>query len=660
VIGVLFAGGILLIIYLAGPPPLAQEEQTIYYSENEEEIGVDGGSENAGWVSLEDISPHVIGATLMIEDRGFFDHFGFDVKRIIKAALVNLQAGTVREGASTLTQQYARNLYLSHERTWVRKIKEAFHTIQLEMHYSKEDILEGYLNTIYYGHGAYGIEAASHYFFNKEASELTLAESAMLAGIPKGPTYYSPLNDLERAEQRQLQILTIMKDEGVITEQEYIAAEQEELDYTHAQAPEESQTAPYFQDVVAEEAAALLHIEEETIRTGGYQIYTTLDKELQQKMEEELEIVIDPESEIQVGALSVDPETGAIRALAGGKDYAESPFNRAVHAKRMPASTFKPILYYTALENGYTANTMLESKPTTFELENGDVYEPSNFNGYYAERPITLATALALSDNIYAVKTNMYLGPEKLVEQAREFGITSDLAAVPSLALGTSAVTLDEMVNAYGMMANGGKELESYSVEKIEDKNGRTVYERENEQPEQVLDEQSTFIVSQLMTGMFDREMDDYMAVTGASIADQLTRVYAGKSGTTSADSWMIGYSPNLVTGVWTGYDDNRQIEVVAETAYAKDIWAGFMEAAHEGLPEDDFTAPPGVVAVPMDLESGYIATPHCNTSRVMYFKAGNEPRKVCTEHSAEEIEEDPEADDDRGFLDQWLDLFTN
>lgn len=659
-IGLLLAVGVLLIIYLAGPPPLADEEPTVYYSENEETIGEEGSDVNGGWVSLDDISPHVIDATLMIEDRDFFNHFGFDIKRIIKAALVNLQSGSVREGASTITQQYARNLYLTHERTWLRKIKEAFYTIQLEMHYSKEEILEGYLNTIYYGHGAYGVESASHYFFNKKADDLTLAESAMLAGIPKGPTYYSPLNDKERAEQRQKQILTVMKDEGVITEQEYITAENEVLTYTRAEESEESRDAPYFQDIAADEAAALLNVEEETIRSGGYHIYTTLDLDLQQKMDEELDDVIDAESEMEVGALSLDPETGAVRALAGGRDYETSPFNRAMDARRMPASTFKPILYYTALENGYTANTMLESSPTTFELENGDVYEPSNFNGYYAERPITLATALALSDNIYAVKTNMYLGPEKLVEQAKDFGITSDLSAVPSLALGTSAVTLDEMVNAYGMIANGGKELDSYTVEKITDQDGRTVYEKEDERLEQVLDEQSTFILTELMTGMFDREMDDYMAVTGASIADQLTRVYAGKSGTTNADSWMIGYSPSLVTGIWTGYDDNRQMEVVAESAYAKNIWAGFMEAAHGDQPEEDFIPPSGVVAVPMDLESGYIATPQCNTSRVMYFKEGTEPRKVCTEHGAEDIEDLPEGEEDQGFLDQWLDLFSN
>lgn len=658
VIGFLFAAGILLYCYAAGPPPLMNEKATMYYSEDGESIGTETGTQNRKWVQLQDISPYLIEATLLTEDRGFYNHFGFDFKRIAKAILVNLQAGTLKEGASTLTQQYARNLYLSHEKTWIRKLKEAFYTMQLEMHYSKEEILEGYLNTIYYGHGAYGIEAASSHFFNKSASDLTLAESSMLAGVPKGPTYYSPLNDAENAEERQDQILAVMKNEGAISEQEYITAQSETLEYKQVETISEKETGPYFQDVVLNEAAELLNMEEELIRTAGYQIHTTLDTELQQELEQQLEQTMDPESDIQIGAMAMDPKTGAIRALLGGKDYTESPYNRAIHAKRMPASTFKPILYYAALENGYTAATMLESRPTTFHLENGDVYEPSNFNGYYAEKPISLATALALSDNIYAVKTNMFLGPDQLVEQAKEFGITSHLDAVPSLALGTSAVSLKEMVTAYGMLANGGKQLDGYTIEKIVDKNGNTIYEHDDGHPQQVLNQQSAFILTQLMTGMFDREMDSYMSVTGASIADQLTRVYAGKSGTTNSDSWMIGFSPSLVTGVWTGYDDNRQIEKVQESTYAKDIWAKFMEAAHEGMPEESFPTPQGLVAVPIDPNTGELATPYCEVSRVMYFKEGTEPKNVCTEHYQPAPEEtETEDEDEPGIIQRWLDL---
>jgi len=663
VLGILLIAGGYLYSYLLGPPPLASEENTIYYSSDGEVIGEEKGTESRHWVELKDISPHLINATLMIEDRDFFDHFGFDLKRIASSILTNLKTMSLKEGASTLTQQYARNLYLSHEKTWTRKLKEAFYTIRLEMHYSKEEILEGYLNTIYYGHGAYGIESASNYFFNKSSEELSLAESSMLAGIPKGPTYYSPLNDRDNAERRQEQILAVMLDQDLITEQEYTIARDKPLVYQQTDEQDEEHIGPYFQDIVLEEASVLLGLDEEAIRSGGYEIHTTLNSNLQEELDAQVNAVMDPESEIQIGAMAMNPETGGIVAMTGGRDYEESPFNRAMDAKRMPASTFKPFLYYAALENGYTASTMLESKPTSFTLEDGEVYEPSNFNGYYADQPITLATALALSDNIYAVKTNMYLGPDELVTQARDFGIKSDLPAVPSLALGTAAVTLDEMVTGYGMIANGGKELDSYTIEKIIDKNGRTIYERKADTGEsnQVLNEQTTFILTQLMTGMFDRELDDYMSVTGASIADELSRVYAGKSGTTSSDGWMIGFSPSLVTGVWTGYDDNRQIEKVAETAYAKNIWADFMEAAHEGKSEESFPVPEGVVAVPIDPKTGQRATPYCDVSRVMYFEEGTEPTSYCTEHyhEGEEPPEEEEDEDDKGLFEKWFDLFS-
>lgn len=658
-IGICLCVAVYLLVYLLGPPPLTTEQNTVYYSEDGTVIGKEQGEENRQWVDLDNVSEDLIHATLMIEDRDFFDHFGFDFSRIAGSILTNLATMSLEEGASTLTQQLARNLYLTHEKTWTRKLKEAFYTLRLEMHYSKEEILEGYLNTVYYGHGAYGIEAASEYFFDKSASDLTLSESSMLAGIPKGPTYYSPLNDEENANNRQAIILSIMQDHDLITEQEHYTAQNRELTYHETGEQEEAEIGPYFQDVVLTEAGELLQLDQEEVRSGGYDIHTTLDNELQKELEDQVEATVDASSEIQTGAIAMNPDTGSIVALVGGTNYEESPFNRATDAKRMPASSFKPFLYYAALENGYTATTMLESKPTTFELENGEVYQPSNYNGYYADKPITLAQALALSDNIYAVKTNMFLGAEKLVSAAKDFGITSDLPAVPSLALGSATVTLEEMVTGYSRIANGGLETNAHTIKKIVDKNGRTIYEREDEPTEQVLDENSTFILTQLMTGMFDRELDGYMSVTGSSIADELTRVYAGKSGTTQSDSWMIGYSPSLVTGVWTGYDDNRQIEAVAETAYAKDIWAGFMESAHEGTPQESFEAPEDVVGVPIDPVTGERATPSCDVSRIMYFEKGTEPSGYCSDHHHEEEEQTEDEEEEKGMVEQWFDLFS-
>ncbi|RKQ31540.1 transglycosylase domain-containing protein [Oceanobacillus halophilus] len=648
--------GIYFVSFMLGPPPLTNEENTIYYSDSNQVIGEERGVENRYWVDLEDMSPYIIDATLIIEDQHFRDHFGFDLKRIAGAVLKNIKTLSLSEGASTLTQQLARNLYLTHDKTWDRKIKEAFYTVRLEMYYSKAEILEGYLNSIYYGHGAYGIEAASRYFFDKSAGELDLAEASMLAGVPKGATYYSPLNNKENADHRQKRILSLMLENDMITEEEFKVASNTELTYSEKKRENKNSIGPYFQDVVLKEASNILDLDEESVRSGGYQIFTTLNADKQTSLEDFISSTIPETTDMQIGAMSMEPNTGAIKALVGGRNYEKSPFNRAMSARRMAGSTFKPFLYYAALENGYTATTMLASKPTVFELEEGKVYQPSNFNDYYAYESISLAQALALSDNIYAVKTNMFLTPERLVKAARKFGIHGDLPAVPSLALGTASVTVKEMVTGYGMIANGGHQIDGYAIEKIIDRNDRTVYERPKENGELVLDPQQTFILSDLMTGMFDRMLDGYTSVTGAPIADELTRTYAGKSGTTSSDSWMVGFSPQLVTGVWAGYDDNRTMQVVAEKGYPKEIWASFMEKAHEELPQEPFKVPPGVVGVAVDPETGDLATPYCEVSRVMYFEEGSEPTSYCTKHFHGDESDDKE--DDKGTIERFFDSF--
>ncbi|ASK62041.1 monofunctional biosynthetic peptidoglycan transglycosylase [Virgibacillus phasianinus] len=655
-------GGVYFASFLMGPPPLKAEQNTIYYSAADAVIGEEKGAESRYWVGLDEISPYLKKATLAIEDQHFYEHNGFDYSRIAAAVLKNVKSGSLSEGASTLTQQYARNLYLSFEKTWTRKLKEAFYTVRLEMYYSKDELLEGYLNTIYYGHGAYGAEAASRYFFNKSADELTLAEAAMLAAVPKGPSYYSPFNNLENATKRQHQILYVMKQQGQINDQEYYLATHAKLDYAKPSQHIKKVVAPYFQDTVLLEAANKLDLDQEKIRSGGYKIYTTLNVTMQEKLEKQVADTINPASEIQTGAIGMDPETGAIRALVGGRDYSKSKFNRAIRAKRMPGSTFKPFLYYAALTHGYTPATMLMSKPTAFELSDGHVYQPSNFNGYYAYKPITLAQALALSDNVYAVKTNLFLGVDKLINSARKFGIDSKLPPVPSLALGTATVTVEDMVTGYGIIANGGQQIKAHTIRKIVDRNGDVVYELPKEDAKQILDKKKLFILADLMKGMFDHSLDGYTAVTGSPVSNELTRDYAGKSGTTASDSWMIGFSPNLVTGVWVGYDDNREIDKTAEHGYAKDIWADFMEAAHKELPKVDTDVPEGVVGVWIDPVSGGVATSYCPNGTLMYFEKGNVPSKHCTKHlpedgdSEKKKEDPPEDDGNKGVFEKIFD----
>ncbi|WP_191566625.1 transglycosylase domain-containing protein [Metabacillus idriensis] len=631
------ASAVLVTILLAakwqGAPSLTVQQSSIMYANDGSELGKTHHGGKRYWVNLDEISPSLIEATVAIEDRHFYEHSGFDYKRIAGAALADLKAMAKVQGASTISQQYARNLFLVHDKTWKRKLTEAFYTIRLELNYSKEEILEGYLNTIYYGHGAYGIEAASNYYFGKSASDLSLSEASMLAGIPKAPGLYSPHENIERAKSRQALILKTMANQKVITHTEADQAYETQLTYRSVKNEQTADIAPYFQDAVMNELSKKLNLDQTTIETRGLRIFTTLDPDLQKMAEVKVADVIEESSDIQVGFMAMDPKTGYVKALIGGRDYAESTFNRVTQAKRQPGSTMKPFLYYAAVNKGFTPSTLLRSEPYTFKFEDGkSSYKPSNYNGYYANDTISLAQAIALSDNIYAVKTHLFLGMEELIETSKRFGVTSKLAHVPSLALGTSPVRLSEMVNGYGMLANGGKSIEPSYIKKVEDAEGNVIYQKEQEQ-EQILNKEAAFVTSHLMTGMFDEQLNDYTSVTGHAIIPKLSREYAGKSGTTKADSWMIGFAPQLVAGIWTGYDKDKTIDLVAERAYAKDIWAGFMEEALQDESVKAFTPPKGVIGVYINPKTGKLASDGCPVKRFAYFIRGTEPTEYCTEH---------------------------
>lgn len=640
---------IICASYLLGPPPIENTQTTILLDATENVINQE--TQN---VSLEEISPYVVDATILIEDQHFYQHHGFDYRGIIRAIYKNIRAKRLKEGASTITQQLARNLYLSHEKTWIRKLKEAFYTIRIEMFYTKEEILHAYLNEIYYGHGSYGIEAASNYYFQKKASELSLAEAALLVGIPKGPSYYSPFVNLEQATKRQHYILQELRQAGKITEAEYHTAKNEQLQFANRQA-NEKHPAAYFIDVVWQEAEAIFGEERASLKQKGLVIYTTLDAALQRAVDQLVQEKLPQDSELQVALMTMNPKTGAILQLTGGKDYATSPFNRVTQAKRMVGSTFKPFLYYAALEKGFTASTMLTSEPTAFKVAE-TMYEPKNFNGYYAYQPISLAQALALSDNIYAVKTHLFLGPKQVVETARKFGITAKLPEVPALALGSASISLKEMVQAYSVLANGGAFAPAYTIEKITDRAGNILYQKEQQQS-QVLDAKKAFVLTKLMTGMFDRRLNGYMEVTGASISDQLTHEYAGKSGTTEADHWMIGFSAALATGVWIGYDDNRPIERYKEKVLAKELWSETIEMAHQfsGKKNVTFKKPKGIVTKIIDIETGMLATEHCQTKVKLYFERGTEPQTTCQQHEGVVLQVEKQEDAKKSLLKRLL-----
>lgn len=626
--------GVLSYAKVQGPPPIEVEQTMVIYGSDESIIGQRHSGQDRHWIRLDEMSPVIIDATLSIEDRKFYDHYGFDFLRIGSAVLTNLRHGTKAQGASTITQQYARNLYLSHDKTWQRKWNEALYALRLEMNYSKDEILEGYLNTIYYGHGAYGIEAASQYYFQKSASDLTIAEASMLAGIPKGPLYYSPIRNYDRAKNRQQLILNAMVNEGKISRQQADEAFQEPLIFHEQEQFSSRSVAPYFQQVVFDKLIETYKIDPQLIENGGLRIYTTLDPSMQKVAEKVIEEELVENDEIQTALVAIDPRNGDVKALVGGRDFDSSPFNRAVQAKRQPGSTLKPLLYLAALEEGLTAATPFISEETTFIKEGHRDYTVSNFNNQHPNDFITLAKALALSDNIFAVKTHYYLGFDKLVDVARRLGIKSDLHPRGSLALGTDLVDVLELTNSYSVFANGGDKVEPRFITKVLDRKGNIIIEQEPE-VEHVIDPELAYIMTDLMTGMFDLTLSDtHASVTGRDVIHLVNRPVAGKSGTTKADSWMIGYTPQLLTGVWIGYDKDRNLDSSqGDSRHSKRIWAKFTQEAlaeHSKMP---FHKPENLVGVAINPDNGKLATEDCPVRRYTYFIHGTEPTEYCLEH---------------------------
>ncbi|MFY0545869.1 transglycosylase domain-containing protein [Brevibacillus sp. H7] len=619
---------LLLLLFLRSQPlPVASINQTttIFASDGKVLDTLHRG-ENRFVVPLSQMAPSLVDATVAIEDRSFREHYGFDFKRLAMAVYIDLKTMDKRQGASTITQQLARNLYLSHEKTWERKIREALLAIQLELNYSKDEILEMYMNQIYYGHSAYGAQAAAQTYFGKDAKDLTLAESAMLASIPKGPTYYSPFVDFEKAKGRQRVTLQAMQRAGYITAEQVEQAYAEPLKLKERKNQEATESAPYFRDYIASLVKSKYGIDEEMFIHGGLKIHTTLDAAMQKKAEETIASILPKDnSELQTALIAMEPGTGKIKAMVGGRDYKKSQYNR-VFSKRQPGSAFKPILYLAALQNGFTPLTLMKSEPTVFTYDNNKQYIPRNFGDRYAHDFISLQQAIATSDNIYAVKTIEQLSPQKLVEQANQIGIESTLQPVPSLALGTSPVSPYELTVAYGTIVNKGELVKPIAITRIEDSEGNVLAE---EQPKksQVVDPVYTALLTHMMQSVFDR------GGTAYRVANELNRPVAGKTGTTDYDAWLSGFTPQLVTTVWLGYDEGRKLDDIKEGIFAKQIWAKFMESALKDQPPALFEMPAGVVSVYIDRESGKLATEHCPNPQLLYFAAGTEPQEYCTDH---------------------------
>lgn len=575
---------------------------------------------NDEWVSLNDISPYLIEATIATEDKNFYKHQGLDFLRIIKSLYINAINHETLQGASTITQQYAKNLFLSFDKTWDRKIEEALLAIRLEAHYSKDEILEGYLNTINYG-GIFGIENAAKYYFGKRAKDLNLAESAILAGIPKWPSRYSPFVDEKAAKERQKIILEAMVRNKYITKEEMDKAYLEKLTYDNSNDANSLITQSYFEDAVYDELKQLNDIPTSLLKEGGLRIYTTFDYDVQKSLEQSMLKNLKDNNELQTAMIALDPKTGNILGLIGGRDYSISQFNRATNSKRQVGSTMKPFLYYAALENGFTASTTFKSTKTTFTFSENQTYSPQNYANKYPNKDITMGAAIAFSDNIYAVKTHLFLGEEALVDMSHKLGITSNLQAVPSLALGSEEISLMEMVKAYSVFASEGYDVKPHFITKVEDKKGHVLYEYKKE-PEQILDKSLVFILNELLTSTYASEFIDYTYPTCISIAGKMSRKYAIKSGTTDTDVLIFGYNKDLLIGAWVGYDDNK-LTTSTDSAELKNMWVDAMEASLKDVQSSWYEMPKNVVGVLVDPITGETNT---DNKRMFYYIKGTEP----------------------------------
>lgn len=621
----LFASFIIVIIglytyaYLSPKLELKTAGQYYIYDTNEELVYQ--GSSTSEWVSLEDINYNLINAVVSVEDKNFYHHHGFDYLRIAKAMYLNIKNGKITQGASTISQQYIKNIFLDFSTTWSRKIEEAFLTLELEVHYSKDEILEGYLNTINYGQGNFGIGNASRYYFNKEPLDLTLEEALILAGIPNSPENYNPVANYDLSIERAKIVGESMVDNGYLSEEEFEGLFQEKIEIYGKSSEENLDMLMYYQDAVIQELRDLGTIPEELIQNGGIKIYTYLDLDAQKNLEENILSYLG-DRELQSSSVVIDPDTGGVMALSGGVSYAKSQYNRATQAKRQVGSAMKPFLYYGALEEGMTSASTFNSQYTTFTLSNGDTYSPKNYGSIYANKEITMAEAIAVSDNIYAVKTNMFLGAEKLVDTAKKVGIEAELSAIPSLALGTGEMSALDLARGYTTLATGGYKQEVGFIKRVEDSEGNVLYEKDTTK-DLVLNMNYTYILTEMLTGTTNSQFKDYANPTALTIASKLSRKYAIKTGTTDTDFWIAGYNPDIVMVTWVGMDDNSSLS--ANDSYiSKNIWADTVEDILGDTESSWYEAPENVVGVVLDAVSGK-PTNDVSKATLFYFVKGTE-----------------------------------
>ncbi len=580
-------------------------------------------------VPLETIPRLLRAALVATEDRKFYKHSGVDLKGIARAIIKDIKAGKFVEGASTITQQLSKTLFLTPRKTLVRKIKEAILAFQLERRYTKDEILGLYLNQVYFGSGAYGVESAAKLFFGKSVKDLSLAECALVAGMPKSPSRYSPLVNPDLAIKRRNIVLRQMRDTDIISDAAYQQAVKEAL-YTNGRRLNQSK-APYFVEYIKKS------LEDELGSTrlykGGLSVFTTLDSRLQSAAEKAvtdgLAALTDRMQHAQIkepapeaALISIDLTTGGILAMVGGKDFYTSRFNRASMALRQPGSAFKPFVYAYAIEQGFAQNKRILDAPVVYRgAQDGDDWKPKNFSLAY-KGEMTLRHALAISQNIPAVRLLQTLGPYSVAQFAHQLGIKSHLASNLSLALGTSEVTLMDLTSAYSVFPNKGEKIRPFGVLEIVDRQGRVIW-RAKSHKRLVMSRAGAAIVTDMLEGVIKEGTGRRARILG--------RAVAGKTGTTNdyKDALFIGFSPRVIAGVWVGRDAGGSLGAKETGAKAAlPIWIDFMNAALQNEPHQYFDIPDDVSQIRMDPITGLPQPEDSKQSVVALFKKGTEPAK--------------------------------
>ena len=576
-------------------------------------------------------------AILAAEDQRFFSHFGIDPRGIGRALRANLSQGEVMQGGSTITQQLAKNTFLSPERSYRRKLEEAFYAIALERNLTKEQIFALYCNEIYLGQygstSVHGVEQAARVYFGKELSDLTLAESAAIAGMIKNPNRYGPHRDGNAPKARRDSIIIRMAENGTAAAEQAELARASQLELREPIKTPTS-TAPHFVDT------ALKSIE------GGFdgdyrnanlnmRVYTTLNTQMQRTAQAALTRYVENlnakrgknSKPLEAALVAMDPHTGRVLAMVGGSDYQKSQFNRAADAMRQPGSTFKPFVYATALERGYSPITTFQDAPQDFIRVGSKPYKPENFGRSYTMKPMTLKTALVRSSNVVAVRTGFEAGYARVAEKARQFGFTN-VESYPSIALGAMEVSPLQLASAYSSFANGGRKVDPVLIDRIVSGGGETLY-RSKVSEKRVLSEQNAYMITDMLTGVVERG-------TGRAAKGSLGEsvVIAGKTGS-SSDGWFVGYTPNLVTAVWVGYDDTEDVGSTGGEI-ALPLWVEFMKAAIRANPElggSVFEMPAGLTSVLVDPETGMLADNSCPLSERVVVKKSVAPSAKCLLH---------------------------